>query len=141
MPPVYGTAQSTFGGQTWPSYFLPGFNYGSQLPPGSDLSDYLQRQNWQIAYDYWSQGAGLSPTGQFASFVRSQEPLIQRAFNASLVSNPDLTPQTFLGQYLGSPNGGGGGLYDTFQSLPYQQRGEDPSQWGGGRTQWVRRNI
>lgn len=134
-----------YGGQPWPSYFLPGFDYGDPLAPyggspNSELSDYLQKQNWQIAYDYWSQGAGLSPTGQFAQFVRSQEPLIQRAFNTAMISNNNLTPQTFLGQYLGSPTGGSGGLYDTFRSLPYQQRGEDPSQWGQGRVQWVRRN-
>lgn len=139
MPSPY--SNNPYAGQSWGSYFLPGFTYGQQLPgmENSLISDYLQRQNFQIAYDYWSQGAGLSPNGAFANFVRSQQPLIERAYNAALVPNPDLTPQQFLGSYLNGQNGNPG-LTDTFNSMSYQQRGENPSAWGQGRSQWVRRN-
>ena len=135
MPPVYGQPGGPYGGQSWGSYYLPGFNYGSQIPnaENSDLADYLQKQNFQIAYDYWSQGAGLAPNGAFAQYVRSQEPLTNRAFNTATLSNPDLTPQSFLKNYMG-------GMQQQFQSLPYQLRGENPRQWGQGRTQWVKRN-
>lgn len=135
MAPIYGSAQASYGGSPWGSYFLPGYNYSTpgQDMSGSGIADYLQRQNWQIAYDYWSKGAGLSPNGLFAQFARSQEPLMQRAFNASLVTNPDMTPQNFLNQY-------GQNLQNVWGSLPYQLRGENPSSWGQGRTQWVRRN-
>lgn len=133
---------SVYGGQPWGSYYLPGFDYGSPLGnmSSSPIADYLQRQNWQIAFDAATGGAGLSPFGSFAQFVRSQEPLMQRAYNAALLANPNLVPQDFLKQYIGQPGqGAGASLMNTFQSLPYQLRAEDPARWGQGATQWVRR--
>lgn len=102
------------------------------------LSDYLQRMNWQLAYDYATKGAGLQPQGAFNNFVRSQQDIVQRAYNASLVDNPDQTHQQFLGTY-GGPNGILDTMRQQFQKMPYQLRGEDPRAWGQATMGWVPR--
>lgn len=119
-----------YGGQQ------PGPNTGGSTLP--TLSDYLQRMNFQIAYDYATQGQGLNPKGAFSNYVRSQQDMLQRAYNAALVSNPDLTHQQFLSGY-GNGTGLLPQLQQNFQSLPYQLRGEDPRQWGQGTQGWVPR--
>lgn len=135
---------------TWPDqggsgWFIPGYNWGGKAPTSTgtgtlpSLGDYLQRMNFQTAYDVNTQGAGLNPQSAFAGYVRSQQDLLNRAFNAAQVYNPDLTPQQFLQGY-GGPEGLMSTMRQKFQSLPYQLRGEDPRQWGQGALGWVARN-
>ena len=127
-------------------WFDPTNNYGGAGPTPNGpmdqvptLSDYLQRQNWQIAYDTATQGAGLTSKGAFANYVRSQQDLMQRAYNAALVRNNNLLPQEFLAGF-GGPGGLTSQMQQSFNALPYQLRGEDPKSWGQGPLGWVVRN-
>jgi hypothetical protein len=128
---------SPYGYYDWTS------DYGTTMPgfENSPVSEFLRRQNFQIAYDYATRGAGLRPGGSFANFVRSQQDLVQRAFNQAMMKNPALQgdPSVFINQYMGGPNGMAA-MQQQFNALPYQLRGEDPTRWGQGTARWVPRN-
>lgn len=128
-PPQQGVPQSG-------TYYIPGFDYGSQYQtggPGTILGDQYINQNPQAAFDMWSQGAGLTNETPFGRYVRAQEPLIQRSYQAALLSNPDLKYWDFLNNYVGS-------LSQRFQTLPYQLREEQPRLWGQGPLRWIGRS-
>lgn len=123
-------------------YYNPNSNYGNTLPNngGWQIGDILQNQQWDIAYDVATRGLGLDPKGAFSTFVRGQSPLVQRAFQAALTKNPNLQHTSFLKDHFGGPGGAIGQMQNTFNALPFQLRGENPTAWGQGAQRWVTRN-
>jgi len=111
-------------------YYQPYNTYGSQQY-GYGLGDFAQtplggqylEDNHDAAFTRYLANMGYNPTTNQGDFARQQFGKVDDAFKAAQATNPFLKFTDYL-------NGVNGQIQNQWNSMTYQQRGENPGMFG-----------